>query len=100
MATYNEIADLLLNEDWGIFLQKVTVACAVKATEIINSTTPGATALEWAQSTIQAPKLAAKDLVFYVVASNKSATISQIVAATDTAVQTNVDTAVDALYGV
>ena len=99
MATYIELSTITEDPLWNDLLAKIRVACVVKAGVIIDSVTPTATALEWAKSTIANATQAAEGVAFYVVIVNKSATITQIYAADDPAVQTNVDTAIDAIYG-
>ena len=100
MATYEELAGLRDDEaQWGPFLQKVRVATAIKATSVIQSATPGATILEWAKNAIQNPVPAGNAIVWYVVGANSSATVAQIYGASDDQIQTNVDAAVDAIYG-
>mgnify|MGYP000120630598 FL=1 len=100
MATYTEIAAIQEDPLWNGLLSKVRVACVIKAAAIIDSTTPVATALEWARTTIADPTKAGNVIAYYVIAKNSAATTAQMYAATDAAVQTNVDVAVDAIYGV
>jgi len=100
MATYIEIAEIKDGDNWNSLLQKIKVAVVIKAAAIIDSTTPGATALSWAESTISNPHGAGESIANYVLAANSGATVAQIYSATDTAIQTNVDAAVDAIYGV
>lgn len=100
MATYLEIYNIQVDAGWNDFLSKVRIASAKKAAAIIDSTTPGATALEWAKGAIKNPTQAGNDLVTYIVAVNSTATTTQILSATDNAIQTNIDAAVDAIYGV
>ena len=100
MATYNELFDLKNDAGWNNFLAKVVVSCTVKAEVIIGSVTPGANAIEWAKSTLANPQTAANSIVNFVIAANKGATTAQILSAGDAAVQSNVSTAVDVLYGV
>ncbi len=100
MATYIELSTIHLDDQWNDLLAKVRVACSIKAAAIIDSATPGADALVWAKNTTEQPGTAGNDLVWYIVAANKSATLTQIYNADDVAVQSNVDAAVDAIYGV
>ena len=99
MATYAELSTITEDPLWNDLLAKIRVACVVKAGVIIDSPTPSATALEWAKAAVLSPTKAAEGVAFYVVIANKDATIAQIYAAGDAAVQTNVDSAIDALYG-
>ncbi len=92
MATYAEIYDLRSNSD---FRNKVAVAAAVKAHALLSLASPSAAQVTWATATLANPISKADSLINYVLAANKSATTGQILAATDTAIQTNVDAAVD-----
>lgn len=99
MATLAELGDITNDSQWGDFVKKVRVACAIKAAAIIESTTPGATALDWAKSTISNPVNAGDSIAYFVVATNNSLSLAQIYGANDSAIQSNVNTAVDAIYG-
>ena len=99
MATYNELVAIVEDPSWGILLGKIKVAITVKAAEVINTPAPPASLLQWAKDALGHPGQAASDVAYYVIAENKSATVSQILNASDTAVQSNVNLAVDALYG-
>ena len=100
MATYLELATIKEQVGWNEFLSKVRVAAVQKATLIIGSGTPGALALEWAKSTVANPATAGNAIVNYIIMVNDSATTAQILAASDAAIQGNVNTAIDAIYGV
>ena len=99
MATYEELGNITSDVQWGELLKKIRVAADIKAAAVIDSTTPGATVLEWAKQTIADPKTGGDELAGYVVAANNTATIAQIYSAADNVIQANVDAAVDALYG-
>lgn len=99
MATYAEIAAISNDPSWSGLIDKVRVAVAIKAAAVIDSATPPAILLEWAKSAVSNPGPAANAIVYYVVAKNSAAAISAITSASDAAVQTNVNAAVDALYG-
>ena len=99
MATYAELATIRQDPLWNDLLDKIVVATTIKATEVIDSATPAATLLEWAKQAIAKPLNAANDIAFYVVAANQAATLAQILSASDAAIQTNIDTAIDAIYG-
>lgn len=98
MATYLELARLTEQNDWGDFIDKIKTACVIKATAIIDSTTPTAEAKAWAEATIADKENAALSLVWYVIGSNDTATVTAILTASDSAIQTNVNSAVDVLY--
>lgn len=94
MASYQELYDLRSNTD---FSNKIAVAVVVKAQALISGGTPTTDELTWASKALSNPHTKAQELWGYVVAANKNATIQQIIDATDTAIQTNVDEAADAL---
>lgn len=98
MATLTEIATIQSEAGWNSFLDKIRGAVIVKSAGVIDEATPNAGQLEWATNAIQAPSAAAQGLVGYVVGTNNTATPTQILSASDNAVQTNVDAAVVALY--
>lgn len=100
MATYTELSRIQDDAQWNVFLNRVQVACAIKAAAIIDSVAPTQTQLDWAVATIKYPVQAGRDIVYYVIAKNANATLTQIYTASDSAVQTNVNSAVDALLGV
>jgi hypothetical protein len=102
MATYLELANYKGDNgsDYDNLRAKIKVALAVKAQAIAASTSPTAAEVTWAKDVLKELDSVAEETVNYVLAANKSATIAQINAASDTTVQTNVDEAVDNLYGV
>lgn len=94
MATYQEIKTLAIDSD---LQEKVEVATVVKAHGLISGITPTQAQIDWASSALGNPKQTAEGLLFYVLADNKAATIEQIQGASDSDIQTAVDTAVDAM---
>lgn len=94
MATYQELFDLRSNSD---LRNKVAVACVKKAQALLGLPTPTADQVAWASSTLASPIAQADKIFAYVLAANSAATVAQITSATDAAIQTNVDTAADAL---
>ena len=98
MATLAELGDITSDAQYGDLLKKVRVAAVIKAVAIINSTTPAQTALDWAKDAVANPTSAGDGLIYYVIGANESAALSAIYGASDTAIQTNVDAAVDVLY--
>ncbi len=99
MATYAELATIKDDDAWNGLVNKIAVACAIKATAVIDSATPGVAVLEWAKQSVAEPLKASNDIVYYVVSSNSSATLAQIYSASDVAIQNNVDAAIDSVYG-
>ena len=94
MATYAELFDLKSNT---VFRNKVAVAVVVKAQGLLDGGTPTHAQIDWAVEAIRAPMGKASELVNYVLAANKNLDTATILAASDSAIQTNVDAAVDAI---
>ena len=93
MATYQELFDI--RNDVPLH-DKVSIASVIKAQTLLDST-PTQDEVDWAKITLEDPNSRANQIMYYVLAANNTATIAQILAATDTAIQTNVDDAVNAL---
>lgn len=100
MATYSEIAAIHSDAGFTAFLDRVSVAVIIKAKAIADMTTPTTAALDWAKTALNSPRSMAGSIVHYVIAANNSASISAMLGASDSTLQTNVDAAVDTLYGV
>lgn len=94
MATYKELFGLKSD---SAFRNKVSVAVIVKAQALIDGATPTSDEITWANNAISTPNQQADKIVNYVLAVNKSATTVQITGASDSAIQSNVDAAVDSL---
>lgn len=92
MATYTEIYDLRSNSD---LRNKIVVAVAIKAAAILDSATPTAAQIAWAKAAIANPMGQADDLLVYVLAKNAALTAAQITGASDAAIQTAVNGAID-----
>jgi hypothetical protein len=93
MATYNELFNLRReNTD---LLNRVEVAAVKKAQTLIDAASPTAAQVGWALTTITAPRAEADRLLNYVLAANSALTVAQITAASDAAIQTAVNAAVD-----
>lgn len=99
MATYAELIAMRDDALYGQLLNKVREAVIVKAAAIIDSGTPGTTALDWAKNALARPNEVGNDIINYVVAANNTATTSQILNAGDALIYANVSAAVDAIYG-
>lgn len=95
MATYDE---LLLASENAALRNKVRVACIVAA-ETVRTEAPAtanhAERLAWAKAVFAAPVVEAERMLWAVLAQNKAAALSAIVGATDAAVQSAVDAAVN-----
>lgn len=97
MATY---AELRTASESPALLIQVKVACIIAADTVSleSAATPlHAERLLWAKRVYENPDTMAQRMVWAVLAKNKAATPAQIAAATDAAVQTNVDAAVNVL---
>lgn len=93
MATYSDLYNLRNNSD---LQNKIRVAVIVKAQQLIDGT-PTANQLAWARTAIASPDSVAGELLNYVLAANKASSVAAIQGASDNAIQTNVDAAVDVL---
>jgi len=94
MASYIELFDLRSNED---LRNKVAVAIVIKAAGLLRGSSPTVSQVTWANEALITPMDKAKNLLNFLLADNNNLTVAQIVNATDSAIQTKVDIAVDAL---
>ena len=94
MATYLELFDLKNNND---FQHKIQVAVVVKAQSLLDAAIPTADEVSWANTALSNPTTMATKIMYYAFAANKDATTAQILAASDSDIQSNVDSAADAL---
>lgn len=94
MATYAELYNL--RSDTAL-RNKVRVAVAKKAQALVDLATPTQGQLAWASQALTNPDAVADQIFNYVLVVNSAATAAQIQAATDAAIQTNVNAAVDKL---
>lgn len=95
MATLIELLQAASNDTLG---QKVRAACFIAAEKVrveAGATTNHAARLVWAKSVFADPEKEGKRMVWAVVAQNAGFTLAQITGASDSAVQTAVDAAVD-----
>ena len=99
MATYMELFSAQNSSD---LQTKVAVAVLVAAEGIRadpESPTNQAQRLSWAKTAMADPVAEARRMLWAVLAVNKDATLTQILGATDAAIQTQVDAAVDLFAG-
>ena len=99
MATYRELFDAA--ED-NVLLDRIKVAIIIAADIVLNEvdTTPNHTnRVIWARTAFIDPGDQAKPFLYAVLAANKGATIATILAATDNAIQNNVNAAIDIFAG-
>lgn len=95
MASYIELRNLFND---STLRNKVAVAVTIAAQGIIASSgTETAPRIAWAQRALRSPEPEAQVALMYVLAENSALTVAQINAASDTALQTAVNEAVDGL---
>lgn len=94
MATYAELFELRSNSP---LRNRVAVAIVVKAQDLIDGASPTAAEITWANAALSSPVDMAGHILNYVLAANKGASENEILGASDPAIQTNVNAAVDAL---
>lgn len=95
MATY---AELLTASSNDILRQKIRVACIIAAEKVrteSGATTNHANRLLWAKAVFANPEAEGNRMIWAVLAQNAAQTYAVIIGASDTAVQTAVDAAVD-----
>ena len=97
MATYVDLSGIKADSRWNDLQQKVRFACVKKASVIIDSATPTASAVAWATECLGNPVAKSEQIENYVIAANSGATLTAIFGATDAAIQANVNAAVDVL---
>tara|TARA_R110002096_G_C14661910_1_gene728363 strand:+ start:49695 stop:49997 length:303 start_codon:yes stop_codon:yes gene_type:complete len=100
MANYIELRGLFNNDD---LVNRTSIAVIVSITNLLAGT-PSANDKAYASLVLSNPQKEAKKVLMTVLAANKGATVAQIKNATDTTLQTQVDSIVphliDALAGV
>jgi len=99
MATYDELYDLA---EGNALIDRITSAIAIAADKVVNEDpiTPNhANRLIWAKQAFQTPKSFAKPFWYAMLAANNSLTPAAILAASDSAIQNNVDAVVDTFAG-
>ena len=94
MAT---LAELFALHQTAELRHKVAAAAMIKAHAILAEATPSATRKQWAEDALLDPESVAPLLLRFVLAANAAATSTAIQGATDTAIQANVNAAVDEL---
>lgn len=95
MATYDEL--LLASEDANLN-KRIRVACIVAAEVVrteLSSVTNHANRLTWAKAVFADPGAEAKRMLWAVLAQNRALTLAQLTGASDAAIQTAVNAAVD-----
>lgn len=96
MATLVELRDFFDN---SALRNKVEAACVVKAASILTTGTPSAAQIAYAKGVLGDPYAAAQAVWRYVIGANSGATSAQISGASDSTIQTAVNTAMDLFKG-
>lgn len=99
MATYSELFDLRSSSTLTALRKRILVSTLIKAQAIAEEQTPSQTKKEWAKHALSDPQHYETIILHYILSDNSSATVAQIENASDSLVQTAVNSAVDALLG-
>jgi hypothetical protein len=95
LATYDELRAKFADD---AFRHRLEVAVCVKAHSILQEPSPSAGRLAWATAAFSGTAAEADRMLRYLLAANKDLTVAQIEAATDDALQTKADEAVDKMF--
>jgi hypothetical protein len=97
MATYSELCDIATTAT-GDGLRKQIKSAIAKAAQGITAESTGVAShtarLSWAKAALANIDAEVDRVVWYVLAANSAATVTQIMSASDAAVQSNVDAAI------
>lgn len=99
MATYTELNTLSTD---AALLARVKAAVAISADTIRQESSAAPNNLQrkaWAREALKAPDVAANNIIWLVLAQNRSFTASQISGGSDASLQTAVDAAVNIMAG-
>lgn len=99
MATLLELSAITQEAEFNDLANKVRAAVIIKAAAVVNDSQSPASRLSWASQALARPFDAGDGIIPYVLGANASASVANILSAPDTAIQANVNDAVDALYG-
>lgn len=101
MATFDEMLSIATTQTGAQLAARVQVAVVISAIKItkeaVDADPNHANRLKWAKSVFQNSAGAARDVLWYVIGNNQTATATAIAGASDALIQTNVDLAVNAL---
>lgn len=96
MATYDELRDVLTTAIGDPLKSRLVVAITIKAQTLVDGT-PTAGQLLWAQEALADPISKVPQVLNYMVASNKGSAQAVITGAADALVQSQTNSAIDAL---
>lgn len=99
MATYQELHALRGAASTEPLKQKIAVAIAIKANTIAKLASPTATQKAWALSALADPNKDMATVLNYILAEYNAQTVGVITGASDSSVQSAVDSTVDKLLG-
>lgn len=99
MATYIELRDIVA-AGTGDLQKKILVAITIKAQALVDLPTTTAAQLAWAKDALANPQAYLVIVLNSVLAANNTASTAVITSASDTTVQTAVDSVVDKLLAV
>lgn len=97
MATYSELLQAAQNDTLNQACRIAVIVAADVVRAEADTTTNHAARLAWAARALTDPATEGKRALWCALAQNRSATLSQILAATDSTLQTAVNAAVDLL---
>ena len=100
MATYTELHNLRGSATVTALRQKISVAIAIKANLLAKLPTPTAPQVAFAKAALANPDSYQEIVLNYILADYNSQTTAAITGASDAAVQTAVNVAIDTLLGV
>ncbi len=97
-AQYLEIYGIATGDDGANLRAKITVCAAIKAHAISLEVGPSQTRADWAREALENPQSKVELLLNYLLAADNTLTVGQITGASDAAIQTRCDSAIDDLY--
>ena len=100
MATYVELHSIRGASSLVPLRQKISIALCIKANLLAKLPTPTEAQKAFAKATFQSPEVYVDTALNYILAGYNTATLVAITDATDAAVQTAVNAAVDTLLGI
>ena len=95
MALYLELLTLQENEDLNKRMRVAVTIAAVAVMTEVDTTANHVNRLLWAKEAFSSPDVMAKQMFRAVLAQNASATVAQIEGASDSAIQSKVNDAVN-----
>jgi hypothetical protein len=98
MASYIDLYTIATGDSGADLRSKMSVAASIKAELISQEVSPTATRLDWAIETLEDPRSKVNLLLNYLLAADNALTVNAIETASDAAIQTRVNSAVDSLY--